>query len=112
MADTIDIEYLKSSHGERTRQGRCRGCRADFPCQSLLAAQEIERLTAERDELAGERAKWFESYMGAVRLAERSGQERDEWGGKAATAAAEASVFRRQRDEAQQALQQLMGTTP
>jgi uncharacterized protein involved in exopolysaccharide biosynthesis len=36
-------------------------------------------------------------------------RERDAWGGKAATAAAEASAFRRQRDEAQQALAQLVG---
>lgn len=36
-------------------------------------------------------------------------RERDEWGGKAATAQAEASAFRYQRDEAQQALAQLIG---
>lgn len=36
-------------------------------------------------------------------------RERDVWGDKAASAAAEASAFRRQRDEAQQALAQLVG---
>lgn len=38
--------------------------------------------------------------------------ERDEWGGKAATASAEASAFRRQRDELAQSIAQLTGAFP
>lgn len=59
------------------------------------ALDEIVRLTAENGKLT-------------ARL-ETVERERDEWGGNAATASAEASTFRRQRDEAQQALAQLVG---
>jgi uncharacterized protein YukE len=100
MDGALDVEYLKRAHGDRTRQGRCRGCRADFPCQPLLAAQEIERLIGQHNALDAELQKIFDR----LRAVER---ERDEWGGKAATYQAESAAFRRQRDEVVEALSNL-----
>jgi len=55
------------------------------------AAKTIPYLLERLDALTAERGKWFDCYMGAVRLAQRSGQERDD--ALARLAAAEAALF-------------------
>lgn len=116
VPSTIDVEQIKLSHGHKTRQGHCQECRKRFPCQTLEMAREIDALTGALATVTAEHAECSNlSNAEAHRLVEEARQmreARDETLGKLATAYEESSAFRRQRDEAREALAHLTGGMP
>lgn len=121
----IDIEAIKRWHTGPNRQKNCHACRGTWPCEPIEMVREIETLRADcmeaaraiesgqtrRVEIEAERDRaraQAEVYAEDVRkLRDRLASvlnERDDALMKLSTAYEERGAFRRQRDEARQAL--------